>query len=256
MIDVHSHIVPTVDDGAQNIDVSIAMIKNAKNIGIDEIFLTSHYMEDGYHTSTEEYESIIQVLKNRISEEKLEVNLYVGNEVMVFPDLIKHLNEKKFFTLNNSRYVLIELPLMEEVLYVWNVLFQLKEKGYVPVIAHPERYRCVQENVEYAKKLIEAGALLQSNVGSILGMYGSQAKNTLKKLLKDKLVDLLGSDSHSPHRVYDVYLQALNKIKKICNEEYVNTLTTDNPKRIINDETIEKEYSSQSNVRRRWLWIK
>ena len=176
MIDVHSHIVPTVDDGAQNIDVSIAMIKNAKNIGIDEIFLTSHYMEDGYHTSTEEYESIIQVLKNRISEEKLEVNLYVGNEVMVFPDLIKHLNEKKFFTLNNSRYVLIELPLMEEVLYVWNVLFQLKEKGYVPVIAHPERYRCVQENVEYARKLIEAGALLQSNVGSILGMYGSQVK--------------------------------------------------------------------------------
>lgn len=254
MIDVHSHIIFGVDDGAKDIETSIAMIKNATKNDIKDIFLTSHYIDDAYRVTSTEYQKRFDEIVNKVEKEKIEVSLYIGNEVMIFPNLVEDLKANKIFTLNNSKYVLIELPITEELLYVEDVIFRLKEAGYIPIIAHPERYTYVQSNFKYAEKLLENGALLQMNIASIVGVYGLNAKKTAKRLLKNKLIHFLGSDAHSVHRIYDVYKQAMEKIRNICGNEYFELITEVNSKKIINDETIKMENSSQKGVRRRWIW--
>ncbi len=256
MIDIHSHIIFGVDDGAKDIETSIAMIKNSYKNGIRNIFLTSHYMDDAYRMNSKEYKERFDEIVNRVAKEKIEVSMYVGNEVMIFPGLVEDLKAGKIFTLNNSRYVLIELPLTEELLYIEDILFRLKETGYIPIIAHPERYTYIQSDIRYAENLIRNGALLQMNIASIIGLYGVEAKKTAKKMLKNKMIHFLGSDAHSVHRIYDVYTQAVEKIKKTCGNEYFEIITELNSKKIIDNETLKIENSSQKSIRRRWLWKK
>lgn len=256
MIDIHSHIIFGVDDGAKDVETSIAMIKNATQNNINNIFLTSHYIDDAYRVAPTEYQKRFDEIVSKVEKEKIEVSLYIGNEVMIFPNLVEDLKAGKVFTLNNSKYVLIELPIAEELLYVEDILFRLKEAGYIPIIAHPERYTYVQSNFKYAEKLVENGALLQMNIASVVGLYGLKAEKTAKRLLKNKLIHFLGSDAHSVHRIYDAYKQAMGKIKKICDNKYFELITEVNSKKIINNETLKSGNSSQKGVGRRWIWKK
>ena len=163
---MHSHVIYDIDDGPKDIETSIDILKSAKLNGIDEMFLTSHYMDDGYKASGEKYLSRFNELKEAIVKDNIDLKIYFGNEVMIYPDLANDLKSDKFMTLNNSKYVLIELPLTEKVLYLEDVLFQVVSKGFVPIIAHPERYVYFQKNPDYYNELLSMGALLQVNGGS------------------------------------------------------------------------------------------
>lgn len=253
MIDMHSHVVYGVDDGASDIEMSLNIINSAKANGVNSLFLTSHYMEDGYKACGEKYLEHFNEIKERISKDNLCVELYPGNEVMIYPDMVKDLVEGKFMTLNNSRYVLIELPLNEKVIYLENVLFEIVSKGYVPIIAHPERYIYFQDDLEYLRRLLSMGALFQINAGSIVGTYGCGAKKTVKFLLRNGMVHFIGSDSHSPHRIFSCYPKIISKIKNIVDDKYFETLTINNPDNVINN--IKIDYECYSNPkRRRWRW--
>ena len=253
MIDIHSHVVYDIDDGPSDIEMSLDILNSAKLKGVNALFLTSHYMEDGYKASGDRYVERFNAIRDYINREDLQVEIYPGNEVMIYPDMAKDLYDGKFMTLNNSRYVLVELPLTEKVMYLENVLFEIVSKGYVPIIAHPERYVYFQDDVEYFKVLLSMGALLQINAGSIVGAYGSGAEKTAKYLLKNGMVQFIASDSHSPHRIFDCYPKITSKIKKIVGDENFNLLTVKNPNDVVNNVKINYECYRKPK-RGRWLW--
>lgn len=235
MIDFHSHILPGIDDGSRSIEQTIRMLKEAKEAGFTKIISTSHYME-GYYESdeTERIELLNEVQKN-ISG----IELYLGNEIYITNNMINLIQNKKASTINNSKYVLFEFPLSAKSMNDKEVVYRLIENGFVPVIAHPERYSYVQDNPEYIEELAEMGALFQANYGSIIGMYGKKAEKTLKKLLKNDLIRFFGSDSHRIDQVYTKMPKILKKLHKFLSDEEIEEFTVINPQKVLNNEDIE-----------------
>lgn len=235
MIDFHSHILPGIDDGSRSIEQTIRMLKEAKEAGFTKIISTSHYME-GYYESdeTERIELLNEVQKN-ISG----IELYLGNEIYITNNMIDLIQNKQASTINNSKYVLFEFPLSAKSMNDKEVVYRLIENGFVPVIAHPERYSYVQDNPEYIEELAEMGALFQANYGSIIGMYGKKAEKTLKKLLKNDLIRFFGTDSHRIDQVYTKMPKILKKLHKFLSDEEIEEFTVINPQKVLNNEDIE-----------------
>ena len=190
MIDFHSHILPGIDDGSRSIEQTIRMLKEAKEAGFTKIISNSHYIEGYYESDEAERTELLNEVQKNISG----IELYLGNEIYITNNMINLIQNKKASTINNSKYVLFEFPLSAKSMNDKEVVYRLIENGFVPVIAHPERYSYVQDNPEYIEELAEMGALFQANYGSIIGMYGKKAEKTLKKLLKNDLIRFFGSD--------------------------------------------------------------
>lgn len=237
MIDFHSHILPNIDDGSKSLEDSIELIKEAKQVGFTKIISTSHYIEDYYDANEEERTKLINELKEKVQD--IGIELYLGNEIYITNQITDLIAEKKASTINNSKYVLFELPMNSKPIDAKEVVFRLMEKGYVPIIAHPERYSYVKKDIEYVRELAEMGALFQSNYGSCIGMYGNDAKKTQKKLLKEGLIHFFGSDVHRREQVYPQMPKILKKLSKIISEEELELLTTINPQKVLDNEDIE-----------------
>ena len=235
MIDVHSHIIFGVDDGAKEIEQSIAMIQEAKEVGFDTIIVTPHYMEEYYECD----KNVIAEKRKQIQEKMpIDVQILQGNEIYI-TNRINELLEEKATTLNESRYVLFELPINAEPLNITEVVYQILEQNRVPILAHPERYPYIQKNPNKLIPLIEDGVLMQCNYGSILGIYGKEPKETMKKLLEHQMVHLLGSDTHRPNTIYPRIPQAIEEVDAIIGEEQRKIFTTVYPKAVIENTVIE-----------------
>ena len=142
MIDFHSHIIPNIDDGSQSIEDTICMLEEAKKVGFTDIISTSHYIEDYYEVDEKKRKEYI----DNIQKEVEGINIIIGSEIYVTHNIVNLINEKKASTINNTRYVLFELPMNSNVLYLKNVIFSLLENKFIPIIAHPERYSFIQKN--------------------------------------------------------------------------------------------------------------
>ena len=234
MIDFHSHILPNIDDGSRNMEQTVEILKEAKNAGFNKIISTSHYMEEYYNIDEKQRKKLIEEVK----EQNQGIELFLGSEIYVTGNIVELLKNQKASTINNSKYVLFELPLNTKEIIAKEVIYRLIENNYVPIIAYPERYKYVQENIEYIMELVDMGALLQSNYGSIIGMYGRKAESTVKKLLKEDSVQFLGSDVHREKQVYDKIPKILKKLNKIVSKEKIDELTIINPQKVLNNEEI------------------
>ena len=235
MIDFHSHILPGIDDGSRSIEQTIRMLKEAKEAGFTKIISTSHYIEGYYESDEDERTELLNEVQKNISG----IELYLGNEIYITNNMINLIQNKKASTINNSKYVLFEFPLSAKSMNDKEVVYRLIENGFVPVIAHPERYSYVQDNPEYIEELAEMGALFQANYGSIIGMYGKKAEKTLKKLLKNDLIRFFGSDSHRIDQVYTKMPKILKKLHKFLSDEEIEEFTVINPQKVLNNEDIE-----------------
>ncbi len=235
MIDIHSHILPNIDDGSRSLNETIHILKEAQKAGFTKIISTSHYI-DGYYEANEEQRT--KLLKE-IKENFQGIELYLGNEIYITNQMTDLLSEKKASTINNSKYVLFELPMNTKAMDVKEVVFRLMEKGYVPIIAHPERYEYVKGNIEYVRELADMGVLFQSNYGSSIGMYGKKAQKTQKKLLEEGLIQFFGSDVHTVEQIYTKMPKILKKLRKIISEEELEQFSTVNPQKVLNNEDIE-----------------
>ena len=234
MIDFHSHILPNVDDGSRDSDESINMLKEAKLAGFDKVISTSHYAIDCYEVPEYKRSELLETLQQ---EEDIP-ELYLGSEIFISYNLLELLNEYKASTINNTKYVLIELPLRQKFDRYRDVISSLQDQDYKVILAHPERYSIIQNNYDIVRELKDIGVLFQSNFCSIIGMYGLSAKRTFKKMLKDNVIDLLGTDVHRQNSLYPKISKTITKIKKIVDEEYLNTITALNAEKILNNEDI------------------
>lgn len=237
MIDFHSHILPNIDDGARNIEQTSQILKEAQQAGFSKIISTSHYIEEYYESDENKRKQLLQEAKQQIDD----IDIYLGNEIFVTDNMIQLIKDKKASTINNSQYILFELPMNSKPINTKQIVYKLVENDYIPIIAHPERYTYIQSEPEYVKELFDMGTLFQANYGSIIGMYGTKAKKTVKKLLKENLIQFLGSDVHYENQIYPKIPKAIKKLKKILSERQLEELTTTNAQKVLNNEKfIEK----------------
>lgn len=237
MIDFHSHILPGIDDGSRNLEQSIAMVNEAKEAGFTKIISTSHYMENYYECKERDRRQLLK----KVQENVQGIELILGNEIYITNNIIELLQNGQASSINGTKYVLFEFPLITtRPMNDKEVIYRLVENGYIPIIAHPERYPFIQENPDYLFELEEMGALFQANYGSIIGMYGLKAKKTLKILLKNNLISFLGSDVHRPEQVYNKMPKIIKKLKKIISNEEIEEFTEINPEKVLKNENIIK----------------
>lgn len=236
MIDMHSHIIPSIDDGSSSVQETFNMIKEAKKSGFTDIICTSHFLLDYYEPAPQEIIFWKDKLQQVLEYKNVDVNLHSGMEIYISNKLEQLIKENKVLTLDESRYMLIELPLSTSINYLDHILFALQSLSIKPIIAHPERYKCVQDDPGLVQEYIDKGALIQCNYGSILELYGKKAKQTIKILLKENQVDFLGSDCHTENTIYPIIPHAIKKIKKIIGNEAFYKISTENPKKVLNNQ--------------------
>lgn len=235
MIDFHSHILPQIDDGARNIIETNAMLQEAKEAGFTDIITTSHYIE-GYYTANEEKRIKI------IDDIKIDgINLIIGNEIYMSENIIELIKEKKVSTINNSKYLLFEIPLTISHINIDNFIDLIIDNGFIPVLAHPERYLCVQKNPEIISKLINKGVLMQCNYGSIIGIYGIKSQILMTRFLESNMVHFLGTDAHRADSIYKNVYKSKAKIIDIIGKKRFEKISKENPRLVIENKEIEKE---------------
>ena len=241
MIDIHSHIIYDIDDGCSNIEESVNVVKKLKTLGFDNIILTPHYIKASEYTiENKEKKDKYNLLKEELIKNNINVKLYLGNEIYMNDEIDELVLNKKVYTMNKSRYILIEFSLYNEIKNIEDYLYELKLKGYIPVIAHPERYSYFQKDYNKVNELYESGVLFQCNYASIIGTYGKDAMKLVTYLLKNKMVSFMGTDIHKEKSsFYDNFNKIIKKIKSLVDDSYFNDITHNNAIKIINDEIIE-----------------
>ena len=227
MIDIHSHILPLVDDGSQSFEESIEMLKIAERSGVKHQILTPHVQSSVTKVKPEAYQPIFDELKLRAKDAGIQIELHLGCELHyrshIEPDYER-------FSLNQSKYVLIEFPFSRHS-PIEDVVFDLSRSGYYPVVAHVERY----EYLNYAdfKKIKDAGGILQVNTHSILGLNEKVQKKTILKMLEDKLIDIVASDTHNTTSRKPNMNEAYHYLKSIVDPNYLEDMFYNNALKII-----------------------
>lgn len=239
MIDFHTHILPNIDDGARNIEETFNLIKEAKNAGFETIVSTSHYMEDYYETDTPEREVWLKAIYDNLQAKDIDIKLYLGNEIYMSENIIKLLEEGKASTINNTSYVLFEMPLNVEPMNLYDITYEMMQCKLVPILAHPERYTFIQQEPELVYDLIKRGILMQANYGSIIGQYGKKAQMIVKKFYESNMIHFLGTDVHRQNTIYTKIPEILEELTSLIGPERLEKLTTTNPELALNNKKIE-----------------
>lgn len=236
MIDIHSHLLFGVDDGSRTLEESVHVIKKLSEVGYTDIILTPHYINDSTYVSTrEENLDVLKRLKVGLIRNNVDVNLYLGNEIYIDSEIAHLLKNNIISSLNDTKYLLIELPMSGENEIYYDVFLDLINMGYKVILAHPERYISFQKDFNKIYELKELGVLLQSNVGSVLGDYGRGAKKTIKRLLKENLITFMGTDIHHNKEEYTFVLKAKKKMGKYLTQKQINNIFENNAKVLLND---------------------
>lgn len=234
MKDIHTHILPNVDDGSKSIEESLEILRQAYLNGITDIVLTPHYIKDSkYNTNNKEKKKIFQELKKWLEISCININIYLGNEVYITEDPISL--SKEISTINNSRYILIEFPLNTKYPLIEEFIFKLKKKKLIPIIAHPERYLEYYKDYKFFENLINSGCLLQGNIGSLYGRYGRKSKKMLIYMLKNNMIHFLASDIHNAKdKIHKKNIQR-DLLKIVKNKEEVEKILNTNIDKVLND---------------------
>ena len=239
MVDFHTHILPNIDDGSKSVEETFALIKEAEKAGFDAIISTSHYIEQYYNVPNRDRKIWLDALSSKFDEQNINMKLYLGSEIYITEKIVELIKEEKAATINNTKYVLFELPMNAKPFYLNDVIFEIMKNDMKPILAHPERYSFIQKNPNEIYDLIQKGVLMQSNYASFIGYYGNGVKFTARKLLKNNMIHFLGSDVHTSKTIYPKIPKILEELKKLIGEEKVYELTEKNPKLALNNEKIK-----------------
>lgn len=234
MIDIHTHILPGLDDGAADIYDTIEMAGLAYETGTRVIVATPHCNLPGLYANYfgREYQDTYMRTREILKEEQPGITLLAGMEVFATEDVPRLLTEGKIFPINRSRYVLMEFDFREAPDFADSILGQVKELRAIPVIAHAERYEFVQEDPSIVYEWRQKGYEIQVNKGSFMGRFGGRAEEAAYRLLNHNLVTAVASDAHSPVRRTTCMSDAFEHLLGEYPQDYLEALFTENPKAI------------------------
>jgi protein-tyrosine phosphatase len=193
--DIHSHLIPNIDDGCTKIENSIDCIRQLKEMGFSKIVTTPHIMGGVYPNTPEIINSGLAYLKQALTEANIEIIIEAAAEYKIDELFSEYLANDNLLTFGDN-YVLVELSFVAPPVNLEEVIFSMRTKGYKPILAHPERYRYWNEKFHQFEHLKSLGCFLQLNLMSLVGQYGLPAKTMAHKLLNNNLIDFLGTDLH------------------------------------------------------------
>lgn len=237
-IDIHCHIMPGVDDGAKNLETSLEMLRIASGNNINHIILTPHHKPMHHNVSYDHNLVYTRGLQEAAHKAGIEVKLYPGNEVYYSDETFSDLEEDRVRTLADSDYCLVEFHPTNPYKAIHNAVYQVQAAGFIPIIAHVERYSDVVSHPAYVEDLIEMGSCIQINASSVMGKYGFGIRYFTKKLLKKHLVHFVATDAHDTGSRAPKLLECRNYISGKYGEEYADRLFYHNPMCVIQNEVI------------------
>lgn len=238
-IDIHCHVLPGVDDGAETMEMALDMLRTAAMEGIAAIIATPHQKADRKCVTPEGIVRRTEILQKKADELKIPVRLYPGNEIFYRHGLAELLEEGKIRTLADSHYVLMEFLPGEDFAYIRDAVGRVASFGYWPVVAHVERYVNVVKDMEKAGRLKEdAGCYFQVNASSVTGDQGFAAKTVVKKLLKAGLVDFVGTDAHSDRSRAPRLRKCAGYLEKKLGEDTAKKLLRENAEAVLEDRVL------------------
>ena len=239
MIDLHNHILPGVDDGAETVEDSLAMARMALDDGITTIVATPHRNSWTYHDPAADAHRRLNELKNRCEDAGCTVELLLGGEAYIAPDLAEQVKMGLALTIHGSRYLLVEWAIDQFPAYADQAIFDLRVQGIVPIIAHAERYRAVQRNVDSLASLVRRGAMVQVTAASLTGYSGPGARRAAERILVANLGHVLATDSHSIERRPPTLATARVRAEELIGAERARSLVVDVPRKILDNESID-----------------
>lgn len=232
MIDIHNHALYGVDDGAKSLKESVDILRNEYEQGVSTVILTPHYRRGMFAYDKPKIEEHFAILKEELSREKIGIKVYLGCEFHVNHDIFDYLDEGRTRTLADSNYVLTEYAYETDFDYIFQKTRQLCSYGYLPIVAHVERYQCFVKHPKLLEDVKEAGAMIQVNANSVLGLDGRGLEKTTKKILKYGLADIIASDTHDMNERRCCMKQCKDLIADKLGDDYATLLFEVNPSKI------------------------
>ncbi|MBQ7415989.1 MAG: hypothetical protein IJW14_03005 [Oscillospiraceae bacterium] len=234
MIDIHCHILPDFDDGADSLEEALDMVHMAVISGVTDIIATPHFQ--GEAESLQQLPIIdrqFQVLRAAVEKNNLPLQLHPGAEILCVPDTISLAAEHKLPTLANTDYVLTEFYFDESFSFMDEMLSDIAGSGYRPVVAHPERYDVIQKDPRLLQRWARQGYVIQLNKGSVLGSFGARVEQTANEILAMGLAHVFASDAHGCHS-RTPHMGALQQwVEELCDADYAAILLEHNPRRLL-----------------------
>ena len=233
MIDLHSHILPGIDDGATSLDVSIEMARIAVADGIEVMACTPHIYPGLYMNDAAGIRSAMERLQRELDGRQIALRLVAGADVHLVPGLVAGIREGRVPTLHGSRYLLLEPSHHVPPPRLEDSVFQFLIAGFVPVITHPERLAWVGDHYESFRRMAEHGVWIQLTAGSLTGAFGPKAREWSERFLDDGLVHLLATDAHTTGRRRPVLSEAVRVAARRVGDEEARRMVVDRPKSIL-----------------------
>jgi len=194
-VDLHSHLIPGIDDGAQTLDESIELIKELRDIGYKKLIMTPHIMVDAYPNREDNIALRLEVLKDEVVKRGIEIELEASAEYYLDEGFLEHLDVPP--TLISGKYLLFETSYMAKPLNLKELIFEITSRGFYPIFAHPERYRYIHNLKKDYQEIKDMGVFFQLDINSIGGFYGKDAQKKANFLIENGMVDFVGSDTHN-----------------------------------------------------------
>ena len=224
-VDIHSHLLPGIDDGAKDMDTSIALLLKMASYGIKNFITTPHVLGSVYPNSSEVIKQKLAAVKKELEKREIKgISIQATAEYMLDGEFSALLDQKDILVLKDN-YILVEMSYFSAPINLYELLFEIQLKGYKPILAHPERYNFYHTDFKSYYKLKQAGCLFQLNLLSLTDQYGKGVQKTSEKLLKENLYDFVGTDTHHQN-----HLELLPKIGTKKTLEKIKHLLNNNKK--------------------------
>ena len=194
-VDIHSHLIPGIDDGSQNMEDSLTLLRGMEALGYEKVITTPHIMVDTYRNTPKIIKAGLLSLREAAKAEGIQVEIEAGAEYYLDEGFYDHLNSGEVMSIQD-KYLLFETSYISKPLQIEEMIFEISAAGYIPIMAHPERYRYVTDPKKEYGRFKELGVLLQIDLNSFGGYYGTSAKKNVDFLSKHGMIDFMGSDVH------------------------------------------------------------
>jgi protein-tyrosine phosphatase len=218
--DMHSHLIPGIDDGAQNLAQSIELIQDILDLGFRKIITTPHVMVDYYRNNRETITTGLTILKDELKRRRMEVEIEVAAEYYFDEGFENKIERRDILTLGDN-YLLFEIPFSTYPINLFEVINKIIDNGYTPILAHPERYSYLHGSINNYRRIKDAGCYFQLNTISLTGYYGRPVQRMAEELVDSFLIDFLGSDMH--------HAKHSEALRFSLQQPYVYRLLTDYP---------------------------
>ena len=250
MIDLHCHILPGIDDGAEDKAMALEMARIAAQDGITTIACTPHIYPGMYENDAQGIRNAISSFQQILDDEGISIKLVQGADVHMVPGLVEGIKLDKIPTINGTRYLLLEPPHHVAPPNMEETVFELMAAGYMPVITHPERLRWVENQFDMFKRLSERGVWMQITAGALTGRFGKRPLYWAEKFLTEGMCDIIATDAHHPTRRPPYLKEAQEAAAKLVGEDEARRMVYDRPQAILDDKdpsSVERPVTGVAN---------